>query len=126
MTLVFTSNADVNVSANDVRQNLESLKRNLPRDADAPQVLKIDFGQMPIVTFAVTTPGSDVRLLKSDIEDVLINPLRRVPGVGSVVLSNAPDQVVRINVHQDRLLAHGLTMSELASLIQANNLNIPW
>ena len=125
VTLVFTSNADVNVSANDVRQNLESLKRNLPRDADAPQVLKIDFGQMPIVTFAVTTPGSDVRLFKSDIEDVLINPLRRVPGVGSVVLSNAPDQVVRINVHQDRLLAHGLTMSELANLIQANNLNIP-
>ena len=82
-------------------------------------------GQMPIVTFAITTPGSDVRLLKNEVEDALINPLRRVPGVGSVMLSNAPDQIVRIDVHQDRLLAHGLTMSELAGLIQANNMNIP-
>ena len=41
------------------------------------------------------------------------------------MLSNAPDQIVRIDVHQDRLLAHGLTMSELAGLIQANNMNIP-
>ncbi len=125
VTLVFTSNADVNIAANDVRQNLEGLKRSLPTDAEAPQVLKFDIGQMPIVTFAITTPGSDVRLLKNDVEDALINPLRRVPGVGSVMLSNAPDQVVRIDVHQDRLLAHGLTMSELAGLIQANNMNIP-
>ena len=67
----------------------------------------------------------DVRLLKNEVEDALINPLRRVPGVGSVMLSNAPDQIVQIDVHQDRLLAHGLTMSELAGLIQANNMNIP-
>ena len=125
VTLVFTSNADINVAANDVRQNLEGLKRTLPSDAESPQVLKFDFGQMPIVTFAITTPGADVRLLKNKVEDALINPLRRVPGVGSVMLSNAPDQVVRIDVHQDRLLAHGLTMSELAGLIQANNMNIP-
>ena len=125
VTLVFTSNADTNVAANDVRQNLESIKRTLPTDAESPQVLKFDIGQMPIVTFAITTPGDDVRLIKSEVEDILINPLRRVPGVGSVLLSNAPDQVIRIDVHQDRLLAHGLTMTELAGLIQANNMNIP-
>ena len=125
VTMVFTSDANVNVSANDVRQNLEGLKRSLPSDAESPRVLKFDFGQMPIVTFAITVPGSDVRLLKKDVEEALINPLRRVPGVGSVMLSNAPEQVVRIDVHQDRLLAHGLTMSELAGLIQANNMNIP-
>lgn len=125
VTLVFTSNADTNVAANDVRQNLESIKRTLPTDAESPQVLKFDIGQMPIVTFAITTPGDDVRLIKSEVEDILINPLRRVPGVGSVLLSNAPDQVIRVDVHQDRLLAHGLTMTELAGLIQANNMNIP-
>ena len=125
VTMVFTSDADVNVSANDVRQNLEGLKRSLPSDAESPRVLKFDFGQMPIVTFAITVPGSDVRLLKKDVEEALVNPLRRVPGVGSVMLSNAPEQVVRIDVYQDRLLAHGLTMTELARLIQANNMNIP-
>ena len=87
VTLVFTSNADTNVAANDVRQNLESIKRTLPTDAESPQVLKFDIGQMPIVTFAITTPGDDVRLIKSEVEDILINPLRRVPGVGSVLLS---------------------------------------
>ena len=36
-----------------------------------PQVLKFDMGQMPIVTFAITTRGSDVRLLKNEVEDAL-------------------------------------------------------
>ena len=82
VTLIFTSKADIEVAANDVRQNLEGLKRTLPSDADSPQVLKFDMGQMPIVTFAITTPGSDVRLLKNEVEDALINPLRRVPESG--------------------------------------------
>ena len=125
VTMVFSASADVNVSANDVRQNLEGLKRSLPSDSESPQVLKFDIGQMPIVSFALTIPGSDVRLLKNEVDEALINPLRRIPGVGSVMLSNAPDQLIRIDVHQDRLLAHGLTMSELAGLIQANNMNIP-
>ena len=125
VTLIFDSSADVNIAAQDVRQSLETIKNAFPEDAQSPQVMKFDIGQMPILTFAITAEGQDVRLLKEDIEDKLLNPLRRIPGVGSVMLRNAPEQIVRIEVHQDRLLAHGLTMSEVAQLIAANNMTIP-
>ena len=118
VTLIFDSSADVNIAAQDVRQSLESIKSLFPEDAQSPQVMKFDIGQMPILTFAITTEGQDVRLLKEQIEEKLLNPLRRIPGVGSVMVRNAPDQIVRIEVHQDRLLAHGLTMSEVAQLFQ--------
>ena len=125
VTLIFNSSANVDIAAQDVRQALEGIKNSFPEDAQSPQVMKFDITQMPIITFAITTEGQDVRLFKKEIEDKLLNPLRRIPGVGSVMLRNAPDQILRINIHQDRLLAHGLTMSEVTGLIQANNMNIP-
>ena len=125
MTLVFTSAADIDETANDVRQNLESIKNNLPTDAEDPMVMKFDFGQMPIITFAITTDGRDVRTLTEQLNSSLMDPLRRVPGVGSVFLRNAPDTVLRVDVDGERLLAQGLTFTELAQLIAANNLSIP-
>ena len=125
VTLIFDSSADVNIAAQDVRQSLETIKNTFPEDAQSPQVMKFDIGQMPILTFAITTEGEDIRFIKEEIEDKLLNPLRRIPGVGSVRVRNAPEQIVRIDVHQDRLLAHGLTMSEVAQLVAANNMTVP-
>ena len=41
------------------------------------------------------------------------------------MLRNAPEKIVKIEVNRERLLSYGLTMSELAQLIGANNMNIP-
>jgi hydrophobic/amphiphilic exporter-1 (mainly G- bacteria), HAE1 family len=125
VTLVFTSKADIDVASSDVRQNLERIKNTFPQEASSPQVLKFDFGQMPIITFAVTTEGQDIRVLKDELETKLFEPIRRATGVGSVLLRNAPDTILRVDIHQQKLLASGLTMTEVASLISANNLNVP-
>ena len=54
VTLIFDSSADVNIAAQDVRQSLGSIKSLFPEDAQSPQVMKFDIGQMPILTFAIT------------------------------------------------------------------------
>ena len=115
VTLVFTSAADIDETANDVRQNLESIKNNLPTDAEDPMVMKFDFGQMPIITFAITTDGRDVRTLTEQLNSSLMDPPRRVPGVGSVFLRNAPDTVLRVDVDGERWLAQGLTFTNWLS-----------
>jgi hydrophobic/amphiphilic exporter-1 (mainly G- bacteria), HAE1 family len=125
LTLVFTSKTDISEAANDVRQNLEELKGRFPKDAESPRVMKYDFGQMPIITFSIRSEGGDIRQMRTEIEEKFLDPLRRVPGVGSVNLSNAPERIVRVDVHRDRLYAHGLTMSEVGQLIGSSNLNIP-
>ena len=125
VTLLFESSVNINEAANDIRQNLEPLKNSFPGDADTPMVTKFDFTQMPILIFSVTAEGQDIRMLRDQLETELIEPLQRTPGVGSVFIRNAPERVVRVDVDRELLRAHNLTMSEVARLIAANNLNIP-
>ena len=87
--------------------------------------MKFDFGQMPIIIFTIRSEGKDIRLLRDEIDSNLVEPLQRVDGVGAVMLRNAPEKIVKIDVNRERLLSYGLTMSELAQLIGANNMNIP-
>ena len=125
VTLLFQSSVDINEAANDIRQNLEPLKNAFPDDSDAPMVTKFDFTQMPILIFSVTAKDKDIRMLRDDLEAELIEPLQRTPGVGSVFVRNAPEKIVRVDVDREKLRAHNLTMSDVAQLIGANNLNIP-
>ncbi|MEC7986833.1 MAG: efflux RND transporter permease subunit, partial [Myxococcota bacterium] len=125
LTLIFSADAKIDEATNDVRQSLERISNDLPKGSNRPMVMKFDFGQMPIVRFSITSSGRDVRLLKDEIEDYLVGPLSRVPGVGAVSLSNAPEKVVRIQVSREKLMSHGLTMSELSQVIAANNMNVP-
>ena len=125
MSLIFDGDTNINEAANDVRQNLDRMNQIFPEGVERPMVLKFDFGQMPIIRFSITTEGQDVRQIRDEIEDALIKPLSRVSGVGSVQLRNAPEKKVRIDVDRDALFRHGLTMSELAQLVAANNIDIP-
>ena len=61
-------------------------------------VLKFDMGQMPIV-FAITTRGSDVRLLKNEVEDALILCARAGCWFSNAIKCTRSDR--SIDVHQD-------------------------
>ena len=125
VVLQFRTGTNVEEAANDVRQNLEMIKNALPSDAESPRVQKLDIAQLPIFTFAISAKGQDVRTLQEELEVGLFEPLRRVPGVGSIIIMNAPERIVRVDVYRDRLLAHGLTITEVTQILAANNLNIP-
>ena len=86
-------------------------------------VMKFDFGQMPIITYE-RTEGRDVRGLRDELETHLVEPLQRVDGVGTVMLRNAPETIVKL-MSIVGIGLYGLTMTELAQLIGANNINIP-
>ena len=123
--LKYTNDADINEATNDVRQNLEQLKYVLPSDAETPFVFKFDIAQMPIALFTITVEGEDVRYFSEELDEHLVEPLKKIPGVGSVNLLNAPEKTVQVDVYRDRLSAHGLTLTELHQLIAASNLSIP-
>lgn len=125
VTLLFGSKTNVDTASNDIRQNLETLKNGFPQGAQAPMVMKLDLSQMPVLTFAVTSTKDDIRELSDELEESLLEPLKRISGVGSVLIRNAPDKLVRVDVDREKLRTHNLTMTDVVQLISANNMNIP-
>ena len=123
ITLVFAMGHDLADASTDMRATLEGV--DLPDDVDEPRILKFDPGAVPAIVFGVTDRTGDVRLRKDLVRQRIADPIERLDGVGAVVLGNAPDTVVRVDVDRDRLVATGLTLNELARVLGAGNVDVP-
>jgi len=125
VTLQFEIGADLTEAANEVRQNLEFAKRMMPDEIDSPMLFKFDMAMFPVMLFGVVSSSGDVVEYRDLIEDRVLEPLKRVQGVGSVQVFNAPEEQVQIEIDRARLAAYNMTIAQVAGVIGLENFSIP-
>lgn len=124
ITLEFEFGYDIDVLTNDVRDKLDMVLKALPDDADNPIIFKFSTDMIPIVLLSVQAEESMPGLYKI-LDDGVANPLARIDGVGSVSITGAPKREVHVYVDPIRLEAFNLSIETIASIIGAENRNIP-
>ena len=124
ITLEFEFGYDIDVMTNDVRDKLDMVQKALPDDAETPIIFKFSTDMIPIVLLSVQAEESMPGLYKI-LDDGVANPLARIDGVGSVSITGAPKREVHIYVDPIRLEAFNLSIETIASIIGAENRNIP-
>jgi len=122
--LKFEWGTDLDNSANDVRDRLGILRKFLPDDADDPMLMRIDMKDIPILIMAANAEESFPRIYNILDTDVS-NMLKRVPGVGNVMVRGGQSRQINVDVDRRRLEAYGLTLSEVKRAVLANNLMQP-
>lgn len=122
--LEFTSDSDLDAKAADVRDKVESLKRNLPDDAEDPMVMTFDLDSFPIMFAAVSAPRSLSEVRKTT-EDVVKEYIERVPGVAAVGLSGGLEREIHVNVNRDKLSGYNLSILQVVQALAKDNLNVP-
>lgn len=124
ITLEFEYGNDIDVLTNDVRDKLDMVSSQLPDDAETPVIFKFSSDMIPIMLLSVQASESMPGLYKI-LDDAVANPLARVNGVGSVSISGAPKREIHVYVDPIRLEAYKLSIESIASLIGAENKNVP-
>ena len=124
ITLEFEYGYDIDVLTNDVRDKLDMVKSQLPDDSENPIIFKFSTDMIPICLLSVQANESMAGLYKI-LDDNVANPLARVDGVGSVSISGAPKREVHVYVDPNRLEAYNLSVEQIASVIGAENRNVP-
>ncbi|MDE5594930.1 MAG: efflux RND transporter permease subunit, partial [Muribaculaceae bacterium] len=89
-----------------------------------PIIFKFSSDMIPILLLSVQADESMPGLYKI-LDEAVANPLARVNGVGSVSISGAPKREIHIYVDPVRLEAYNLTIEQIASVVAAENRNIP-
>lgn len=120
----FNSGTDIDFATLQMREKVDMIKSFLPDDVGSPLVMKLDPNMMPIVSISVTN-GSDEAVLKRFTEDKLKPRLERLAGVASVSVSGGKTQEIHINVDPDKATGYGVSLNQVMSLLQAENLNLP-
>ncbi|KGK91556.1 multidrug ABC transporter [Desulfosporosinus sp. HMP52] len=121
----FKNGTDMDFATLQMREKVDQIKSRLPDDAGAPMVMKLDLDAMPVVILTISGHDADLAKLQSIAEDKLKPQLERVSGAASVSVIGGYEDQVEIKTHLEKMNGYGLTISSLAQLIRAENLNSP-
>lgn len=122
--LQFDWGTDITSAANNARDLIELVKNKLPRDAHSPIIFKVNSSLMPVLVYGVTAQESYNGLNKI-LDDEIVSKLRKVPGVGSVLVIGKPEREIKININPAQLSAYGLSVNQIATILKAQNISIP-
>jgi len=122
--LEFNWGSDMINIMNDVRDKVDLISSSLPDGASDPMLLKFSTDMLPVVMLSATADESANALYKI-LDDQIATPLNRVPGVGTVSISGAPQREVQVNVFPEKLEAYNIPIEQIAQIIAAENVNVP-
>jgi HAE1 family hydrophobic/amphiphilic exporter-1 len=118
--LEFVYGTDLNEASDDVRDSLEAVKDRLPDGADTPTLFKFDPSSMPILRLAVRGDRSADELYSLAVDSIQAR-LERIEGVATASVQGGREEVIRVEVPQDRLEAYGVSLTEVAASLAKQN-----
>jgi HAE1 family hydrophobic/amphiphilic exporter-1 len=121
----FNLDRDIDVAAQDVRDRVATVLRDLPEDVQPPVISKLNQNDNePVLTVALSGDRS-LRELNELADKVLKVQLERSKGVGEVRIVGGIERAMNVWVDSDRLLAHGLPITAVRDAILQQNADVP-
>jgi len=128
ITVTFRTGYDLNIAAVDVQNRVASAEGLLPQAVKNTGVAisKANSNFVFGAAFVSDPPGRYSDLFISNYIDVYVkDALKRVSGVGNVLIFGERKYAMRIWLDPDRLAARGLTAADVVSALSEQNVEIP-
>ncbi|MFN2442169.1 MAG: efflux RND transporter permease subunit [Thermoanaerobaculia bacterium] len=124
VTLEFGRGTNIDEAANDLRAVLDRLRDELPVEAGAPEVLKLDLDRIEVVSIGATST-MPLDELTQVLEDDIARRFEQIPGVGAINVRGGVYREIRIELDRDRLKATGLTALDVQQAVSQENVTLP-
>ncbi len=124
VTCEFEWGTNLDEAANEIRDALSLAEQVLPEEVEKPSLFKFSSSLMPIMVYAVTAE-ENYAALENILDEKVVNPLNRIEGIGAVGMFGTPGREVQVNIDPRKLEAYGLTVEQIAAILNAENMNLP-
>jgi HAE1 family hydrophobic/amphiphilic exporter-1 len=124
VTITFTLEREIESATQDVRDKLAQIVRQFPRDTQPLQITKMDPDAQPIFGFAVYGPRAPKEITEIT-EKRVKQELETVQDVGSVGYNGERKREIQLLLDADRLNAYGLSVDQVRSAVERQNVEIP-
>ncbi len=112
ITLEFDWGTNKDIARLDVAEKLGRV-RNIPDDADRPLIRAVNSDErQPIAWFTLVT-NRKINEIRTEMFDVVLPKLERVPGVGDVRMWGGEAREVRVTLDYPAMSARGVTVGDL-------------
>lgn len=122
----FNLDVDLEAAANDVRDKVSAAQRSLPPDLDAPPVVsKADASSDAILSMTVQSNTRNQLQITEYATNTLVERLQTIPGVSGIQIWGEKRYAMRIWLDPDKLIAFGLTPSDIQAALERQNVELP-
>ena len=124
VSIQFTLEKSPDVAAQEVRDKVNRILGQLPKDVEAPIIQKQDTDAAPIMGLALTGRG-DIRATTEYADKILRRRLESTPGVGQIDLLGGRNRQINIYIDAYKMQASGVTVTDVTNALQQQNVDIP-
>jgi hydrophobe/amphiphile efflux-1 (HAE1) family protein len=121
----FNIEKNVDVASEEVRDRLNTILKDLPKDIDQPVVQKLDPDASPIMYFALRAQGHTQRETTELADKRVRRSLESIEGVGQVQLLGGRKRQINVVLDPIKLRAAAVTVVDVQHAIANQNLTTP-
>ncbi len=125
ITIEFLPTIDLNDAANDVRDKVSRAVRNLPPDADPPQVNKADADAETILSITVQSNKRGLLELSQIGNNMFKERLQTIPGVSSIRIWGEKKYAMRLELDPRKMREFNVTPLDIQSALDRQNVELP-
>src|SRR6059058_3685128 len=120
----FNLNRDIDTAAQDIRDRVATVVRDLPPDTKPPVIAKFNNDSTAVVTVALSGQRS-IRELTEYADKVVKVQLERAGGVGAVDVVGGLDRAINVWVDAERLAAYKIPITAVRDALRRQNSDVP-
>ncbi len=120
----FQLDKDGDQGAQEVRDKISGVLREIPKEVEPPVVAKFDMGATPILS-VVLSSKLPIRELTDIADNTVKAQIQKIMGVGGIDIVGGREREIQIWVRADKLKKYRLAVQDVFMALGAQNLEIP-
>jgi multidrug efflux pump len=126
IVLQFDLNRDIEGAARDVQAAINAASSELPINLpNPPTYRKVNPSDAPVIILALTSDAYRLSELYNYADELISPRISQVPGVSQIDIGGGAKSAVRVQVNPAALASMGLSMGQVASLLNSVNRDTP-
>jgi HAE1 family hydrophobic/amphiphilic exporter-1 len=124
IVIEFELSKDPDVANQEIKDKVDLIINELPTDAEAPIVEKIDITAFPVMNLVVSGDVDPVQLSEY-AETTVKDQLSRIAGVGRVSISGSRQREIRVEFENRVVYENRISLAQVGQILAAANLDMP-
>ncbi len=125
ITIEFDVRRNIDAAANDVRDRVSGILRQLPLEADPPDVQKADAGEETVLWLNIQSDVMTPLEMTDYAERYLVDRFSSIDGVARVQVGGARTPAMKVWLDRRAMAARGLTVADVEAAVRTENVELP-
>ncbi|MDD4202937.1 MAG: efflux RND transporter permease subunit, partial [Candidatus Omnitrophica bacterium] len=121
----FNLEEDVNVKFIEVKDKVEAILNDLPKDMDKPIIEKYDPLMLPVAEIVLYSDTKDTRDIYEYVDKIFKDHITAINGVANVDIYGGKEKEINVKVDPILMKQHYITIDNVINTIARENKNIP-